>query len=175
MHISNLTVELLIEKLGLEPLPDEGGLFRQTYISSETIPARCLPSRYPRQDKAFGTAIFYLLTDAADSFSALHRLLTDEVYHYYLGDPLEVTLLYPDGTSQRVQLGHNILEGQQLQFVVPAGTWQGMRVAPGGSYGLIGTTMSPGYANEDFQLGQRSELLAQYPQERDPILALTRG
>jgi predicted cupin superfamily sugar epimerase len=99
-----LTPEKLIEHLGLERLPVEGGYFRQTYCAEEAIPRHALPDRYPT-DKPFSTAIYYLLTSDPDSFSALHKLPTEEVYHFYLGDPVELLLLYPDGGSERVILG----------------------------------------------------------------------
>ena len=115
-----LTAERLIGLLGLVPLPVEGGFFRQTYESDETLPAGALPARYGRP-KTFATAIYYLLTSDADSFSALHRLPTEEVYHYYLGDPVEMLLLHPDGRSERAVLGQDLLGGQHVQQVVPRG------------------------------------------------------
>ena len=106
--------------------------------------------------------------------SALHRLLSDEVYHFYLGDPLEMTLLYPDGSSQRIILGQDMLNNQHLQFAVPAGVWQGSQVLAGGSFSLVGTTMAPGFTPSDFQIGERKKLLALYPQQHQAIMALTR-
>ncbi len=98
------TAREIADALGLAPLPEEGGLYRQTYVADETIAAAALPPHYGR-DKAFSTAIYYLLTGEPDSFSALHRLPTDEVYHFYLGDPVELLELHPDGTRRRVLLG----------------------------------------------------------------------
>ena len=168
-----LTADHIIELLGLEPLPEEGGLFRQTYRSGEQIPAAALPSRYggPRR---FATAIYYLLTDAPDSFSALHRLKTDEVYHFCLGDPVEMLLLHPDGGSERPILGQDLAAGQQVQLVVPAGSWQGSRLMPGGRCALMGTTMAPGYEQDDFELGERERLLSGYPEQAELIRGLTR-
>jgi len=174
MPDSRLTAEQVIQALGLQPLPTEGGLFRETYQSSEMIPPAGLPERYPREARLFGTAIFYLLTNQPDSFSALHCLPTDEIYHFYLGDPLELTLLYPDGESRQVILGQSILEGQRLQFSVPCGVWQGSRLVPGGEFALVGTTMAPGFTPTDYEGGRRDALLADYPGERARILALTR-
>ena len=168
-----ITVEWLIEHFGLEPLPEEGGLFRQTYKAAETIPPGALPARY-QAGKAFGAAIVYLLTPDPDSFSALHRLPTDEIYHFYLGDPVELLLLYPDGGSERVMLGPDIRNGQRVQFVVPWGVWQGSRLNPGGRWALLGTTMAPGFENEDYVGGRRDELIAQYPAQADLIRQLTR-
>jgi hypothetical protein len=168
-----LTAKKLIEHLRLEPLLVEGGLFRQTYSAEERIPRSALPGRY-RGDKAFSTAIYYLLTSDADSFSALHQLPTDEVYHFYLGDPVEMLLLHPDGTSRRVVLGQEILHGQQVQFVVPRGVWQGSRLIPGGRFALLGTTMAPGFDETDYVGGDRQQLVARYPDQGELIRALTR-
>jgi uncharacterized protein len=169
-----LSAREIIQALRLEPLPGEGGLFRQSYLSGCEIPGQALPQRYDGKTHPCGTGIYYLLTDQPDSFSEFHCLLTDEVFHFYLGDPLEINLLFPDGSSQQVILGREILHGQQLQFTIPAGVWQGSCVAPGGKYTLIGTTMAPGYLQSDYTQGQREELSRQYPARRDWITRLTR-
>jgi hypothetical protein len=166
------TAQELIERLNLEPLPIEGGFFRQTYVSAETIPPSALPERY-RGDKPFSTAIYYLLTSDADSFSAMHRLPTDEVYHFYLGDPVEMLLLFPDGSGRRVVLGQDIAAGQHVQFLAPAGAWQGSRLIAGGHFALMGTTMAPGFDPTDFVSGRRAELVARYPNHANVIRALT--
>ncbi|MFQ5695874.1 MAG: cupin domain-containing protein [Terriglobia bacterium] len=168
-----LTAKQVIEHFKLGPLPVEGGYFRQTYCSEERIPRTALPERYARQ-KALGTAIYFLLTADPDCFSALHKLPTDEVYHFYLGDPVELLLLYPEGRSERVVLGQDILNGQQVQFVVPRGVWQGSRLKPGGNWALLGTTMAPGFDPSDYAGGERDELLRRYPGEAGMIRALTR-
>ena len=168
-----MTAKQLIEHLKLEPLPVEGGYFRQTYRSDETLARSALPARYP-SERVFGTAIYYLLSDEPDCFSALHRLPTEEIYHFYLGDPVELLQLHPDGPSQRVVLGPEIFGGQQVQFVVPRGVWQGSRLIPGGRWALLGTTMAPGYDASDFEGGEREALIQRYRQEADLIRALTR-
>jgi hypothetical protein len=169
----SLTPEKIIEILGLEPLPIEGGLFRQTYISSENIKKEHLPDRYVA-DKPFGTAIYYLLTSDPNSFSALHKLPTDEIWHFYLGDPVELFELHQDGSSRRLVLGQDILDGQMVQHVVPAGVWQGSRVIDGGEFALLGNTMAPGYTHEDYVGGERKTLMEMYPEEKDLIKELTR-
>lgn len=166
--------DALIERFDLKPLLFEGGLFVQTYRSDGMCPGDRLPARYAGLDHAFGSAILMLFTDDPDSFSALHRLTTDEIYHFYLGDPIELTLLYPDGDFQTVTLGQNVLAGEQVQFVIPAGVWQGSRLKPGGSYALFGTTMAPAFQVEDFAAAERESLLAAYPGARERIVALTR-
>jgi uncharacterized protein len=166
-------VRKLIEKLHLEPLSTEGGLFFQNYRSAEEIPLENLPKRYPSR-RRFGSAIYYLLTGKADSFSAMHKLLSDEIYHFYLGDPVEQLLLYPDGRSKRVILGQDILGDQNVQFVAPHGVWQGSHLLPGGKFALLGTTMAPGYEHDEFVLGRRDDLTSKYPQDADLIQKLTR-
>lgn len=167
------TAEQVIQHLGLIPLPVEGGMYLQTYKSSESIPHVALPSRY-RADKPFGGAIYYLLTDDPDSFSALHVLPTDEIFHFYLGDPVEMLNLYPDGNSQRIILGHDLLNGQTVQHVVPQGVWQGCYLMPPGKYALMGTTMAPAFTAGDYTGGERETLIRQYPHEADLIRRLTR-
>ncbi len=167
-----LTIAQLKTMLHLQPLVGEGGYYAESYRADETIAAAALPGRY-EGPRAYGTAIYYLLTP--DTFSALHRLKSDEVYHFYLGSPVEMLLLWPDGKSEVVLLGQDITAGQRLQVVVPRGVWQGSRLLPGDEYALLGTTMAPGFDPADFEGGAREELLRSYPQERERILVLTRG
>lgn len=164
----------LIERFGLRPLPGEGGLYAESYRSPSTIPPPALPPGYAAGPRTIGTAIYYLLTSAPDSFSALHRLAGDEIYHFYLGDPVEMLLLYPDGSSRQVTLGPDVLHGQEVQFVVPGGCWQGSRLLPGGRFALLGTTMAPGFDPADYAPADRSTLQASYPHERERIARLTR-
>ena len=171
----SLTAEQVIELLRLEPLPVEGGHYRVTYRADETLDAATLPERYggPR---AYGGAIYFFLH--GDNFSALHRLLTDEIYHFYLGQPVEMLLLYPDGHDEVVRLGTDLAAGERVQMVVPRGVWQGSRLAnPADSangFALMGTTMAPAYDQADFELGDRAALIAAYPQRAELIRALTR-
>ncbi|GAA3490876.1 cupin domain-containing protein [Streptomyces cremeus] len=119
-----------------------------------------------------GTAITVLLTSAPGDFSALHRLPTDEVWHFYQGDPLELLLLAPDGTGHRLRLGG--AEGA-VQHVVEAGTWMGARVAPGGVWSLFGTTMAPGFLPTDYEGGDAGELSASYPEHAELVRQLCRA
>ena len=169
-----LTTEQVIELLALNPLPIEGGHFRRTYYAAEQVPASALPARYGRPHR-FGGSIFYLLNDDPNSFSAMHTLPTDEIYHFYLGDPVELLLLHPDGKTARITLGSDLLNGQQVQFVAPRGVWQGSHLLPGGRWALMGTTMAPAYEDGDYIPGNRELLVAQYPDEADLICRLTRS
>lgn len=166
-----LQPERIIELLQLEPLPVEGGYFRQTYLAQEIVPQHALPERYPHA-KPLASAIYYLLY--GEHFSALHRLRTDEVYHFYLGDPVEMLLLYPDRTSAILTLGTDLGAGQRVQHVVPYGVWQGARIKRGGTFALLGTTMAPAFDPTDFELGDRDELIRMYPERAELIRLLAR-
>ena len=146
----------LIELLRLERLPVEGGHYRQTWRSEA------------------GTAIYYLLSDDPDSFSALHRLPTDEIYHFYLGDPVEMLMLHSGGRIENVTLGPDLLSGQHLQYVVPHGVWQGSRLRDGGRFALLGTTMAPGFDPRGYEGGTRERLIGEYPAAAAAIRRLTR-
>ena len=161
----------IIARLGLTPLPIEGGYFVETYRSGEIVPAGALPARYGR-DKAFSTAIYFLLTP--DTFSAMHRLRSDEVFHFYRGDPVRMLHLRPDGGHQILTLGGDVTAGESPQIVVPAGTWQGCRLVEGGCYALMGTTVAPAFDSEDYEQGNRDQLIRQYPECAELIRALTR-
>jgi uncharacterized protein len=174
MDTSAEMIEKIKSLYQLKPLPVEGGWFAETYRSSDEITPEGLPWRYPPESKPLGTAIFYLLTTDPDCFSALHQLPTPEIYHFYLGDPVEMLLLFPDSHSEHVILGQDILHQQYVQYVVPRGVWQGSRLAPGGKYALLGTTMAPGYTASDYVGGERSELEKLYPKDIDMIEVLTR-
>lgn len=166
-----MNIKRLIDHLELKPHPVEGGYFLETYRSEELIPVVGLPGRY-EGTRHFSTAIYYLLTP--QTFSAMHRLPTDEVFHFYVGDPVEMLQLFEDGSSQRYTLGHNILKGQDVQLTVPRMVWQGCRLRKGGTYALMGCTVAPGFDFQDYVPGKRAELIEQYPHEKNFIVQLTR-
>ena len=151
--------QTIIRQLGLHPHP-EGGFYRETYRSGEMIAAAALPPRYGK-DRSFSTAIYYLLTP--DSFSSLHRLQSDELFHFHLGDPVTMLQLYEPGRGETIVLGQDIAAGQQLQVVVPRGVWQGMFLNEGGRFALLSTTVSPGFDFEDFEVGTCDTLIRRYP------------
>jgi predicted cupin superfamily sugar epimerase len=166
-----MDVETIKQMLNLEPLPTEGGFFAEVYRSNEKLPQTCLPGRYAG-DRCLGTAIYFLLTN--DTFSALHRLKSDEVYHFYVGDPVEALLLREDGSGELITVGNDLLSGMRPQAVVPRGTWQGSRLKAGGTFALLGTTVAPGFEFADFELANRASLLTHYPAFAEIIHALTR-
>lgn len=167
-----VTARYLIETLRLEPLPIEGGIFHRTYFSDEVHPRATLPPRYP-SDRHFGSCILNL--HLPDSQQYLHRLLTDEVHHFYLGDPITFAMLFPEGRHEIRTLGPDLEAGHELQIVAPRGVWQGSFLTPGGphGFGLKGATMAPAFDFSDFQLGDRGDLLARYPNLADLVRRLT--
>jgi len=155
-----MDVKEIIERLELIPLPVEGGMYRQTYIS-----------RFMSDGRPVGTAIYYLLS--ANAFSHLHLLDADEIYHFYLGDPVELYRLDNNGNMSMILLGQDIKSGQQVQELVKQGVWQGSRLAAGGKWALLGTTVTPGYLDSGYTHANREKLIKSYPQHEEIIKALT--
>lgn len=165
----------LIAHFNMQRIPQEGAWFAVTYTSADELDGGLLPPRYAGQAHAAGGAILAVFTTR--DFSALHRLRTDEVWHFYSGAPLELLLLYPDGRGRTVTLGTNVLGGELAQFTVPKGVWQGAAPVDGtaGSFSFVGTQLAPGFEPSDFEIGYRDELAQQYPAFAKPIAGLTRN
>lgn len=166
-----LTAEQIRKHLKLQPHPAEGGYFVETYRAEHSLSPDALPPGYPGA-RAASTAIYYLLTP--DSFSAMHRLRGDEIFHFYLGDPVELLQINTNGVGEVFVLGQDIVSGMKPQHVVPGGAWQGSRLGTDGKYALLGTTVAPGFDYQDFEIGEREELVAKFPQWAEMIKALTR-
>jgi len=160
-----MTTEELKQLLGLEPHPVEGGCFRRTYTSPGTVDLA-------RANRALSTAIYYLLEPG--TFSEMHVLESDEIFHFYLGDPVEMLQLLPDGRSAIFTLGQDLNAGQHVQLVVPAGVWQGTRLIGDGKMALLGCTVTPGFDFADYRSAPADELIAKWPQETEAIRLLTR-
>lgn len=168
-----MTAREIIETLNLAPHPIEGGFFREMYRSAGSLPGTSLPGGYSsRSDRSFGTAIYYLLT--AETFSEMHRLPTEEVFHLYLGGPVRMLQLFPDGSGTEVLIGADLRQGQRPQVVVPPGVWQGSRLEPGVAFALLGATMAPGFDYADYEQGSRGELIERFPAHAGMIRELTR-
>jgi len=166
-----LTADSVIKKLRLIPHPLEGGYYAETYRSTDILSSSGLPERY-KCDKSMGTAIYYMLTP--DRYSELHRLPSDEIFHYYLGGSVTMLNLFPDGSGQVITLGDNLNRGEVPQLTVYKNAWQGMFLN-NGAFALLGTTMSPGYDDSDYERGTREKLTCRYPGFRDVIKRLTRS
>lgn len=148
----------------------EGGWFRETYRSGETVPAQALPERFTGS-RVFSTAIYFLLE--AGDISALHRIRSDEVWHFYAGSALLIHCIFPDGGYQALRLGANLAAGERFQMVVPAGCWFGAELAEEG-FALVGCTVSPGFDFADFEMADQQQLTETYPQHAELITRMTR-
>ncbi|MDQ3036425.1 MAG: cupin domain-containing protein [Myxococcota bacterium] len=159
-----LPLDELVRTLALEPHP-EGGFYRETYRSSVIVDT-------PRGPRPASTAIHFLVP--GDTFSALHRIASDEVWHHHAGAPLRVVQLDEHGARIDHLLGTDLARGQRPQAVVPAGAWFGAHVEDDGAWSLVGCTVAPGFDFADFELGDRDALLARFPQHAELVRRLTR-
>lgn len=158
-----------IRALGLVPHP-EGGFYRETYRAKEILAASGLPKRYSGR-RPLSTAIYFLLRSG--EVSKLHRLKSDEVWHFYDGSPLRLHILKPDGGYSAPVLGRRTGRRAEFQLVVPRGAWFGAEVVGRGSFSLIGCTIAPGFEFADFKLGRRADLIKRFPRRRRLIERLT--
>jgi predicted cupin superfamily sugar epimerase len=165
----NAEAQRWIEALRLQPHP-EGGYYREVYRSSQRLLGCCLFQH--EGPRVAATAIYFLLP--GEQFSALHRLRSDEIWHFYAGSPLTIHVIDPQGNLSQLKLGKDIENGESFQVVVPAGCWFGATVDEPDGYTLVGCTVAPGFEFEDFELGSRQQLIEQYPQHRELIERLTR-
>jgi predicted cupin superfamily sugar epimerase len=155
----------LVETLGLAPHP-EGGFYRETFRAERTLAVDGYEGV-----RAASTAIYFLLPSG--SFSAFHRVRSDEAWHFYDGDALELLTIEENGALALVTLGIDIARGQSPQHVVRAGVWQAARPR-GERHSLVGCTVAPGFDFRDFELPPRAELVARFPQHEKLIAELTR-
>ena len=167
-----MTADEVKRILGLQPHPVEGGWFVQTYKADEQIAAGALgDGRYPGA-RSTGTAIYYLLEPG--TFSEMHRLRSDEVFHFYMGDAVEMLQLHPDGRGERILIGTGLKAGERPQVLAPRGVWQGSRLKASGKWALMGCSVSPGFEYEDYEEGWRDRLSARWPEWAAMIAELTR-
>ena len=159
-----MTADEIKALLNLKPHP-EGGWYRQTYVCEVSVALL-------RGVRPYGTAIYYLLDES--TFSEMHMVASDEIFHFYLGDPVEMLQLLPSGGSAVFTLGADLRAGQHVQLTVPAGVWQGTRLVEGGKVALLGCTVTPGFNFADYRSGSYAELVATWPAEAERIRKLTR-
>jgi uncharacterized protein len=154
----------------LQPHP-EGGWYKETYRSKETIAASALPERFSGE-RCFSTAIYFLLEQG--NFSAFHKIKSDECWHFYAGETLHVYVLYDDGKMELIKLGNDIANGELFQYVVPANCWFASRPAAESTFCFVGCTVAPGFDFTDFEMAKENELLELYPQHEGVIKELCR-
>lgn len=164
-------IEALINHYHLLPHP-EGGFYRQTYSASEQILKSGLPERFDG-NRSFSTAIYFLLPHG--SFSAFHRIKSDEVWHFYEGCPLNIHVIHPNGDYECLKLGRNLNDGESYQLVVPANAWFASEpVGDAESFALVGCTVAPGFDFADFELADAKKLVEKFPTHEQLIRRLSR-
>jgi len=166
-----MTADEVKRILNLSQHPREGGYYVRTYESAEMLtPAAFADGRYAAS-RHTGTAIYYLLEP--DTFSEMHRLASDEIFHFYAGDTVEMLQLHAHGNGAIIHIGNRLELGERPQVAVPRGVWQGSRLAPGGKWALLGCTVSPGFDFADYEAGSREALSAGWPQFSRLVRELT--
>lgn len=158
-------IETFINQFQLQPHP-EGGYFRETYRDSGVIPQEALGKEFSGA-RNYSTAIYFLLPEGQKS--KLHRIKSDEVWHFYLGGPLTLIQISPAGEIQKITLGQNIKSGELLQHVVPKGFWFGATPNKGSAYSFVGCTVAPGFDFADFEMGEKEMLLKMFPHLKSGI------
>jgi hypothetical protein len=161
----------IIQNYQLLPHP-EGGWYKETYRSTESIAADALPKRF-NDSRSLSTAIYFLME--ANNFSAFHRIQSDECWHFYAGGTLEIYIIDLEGKLSVIPLGNHIDKGEFFQFVVPANCWFASKPAAGVAFSFVGCTVSPGFDFNDFELADSEMLTRLYPQHHDIIKSLSRS
>ena len=168
--------QIIIDWLKLQPNTQEGGYFAGTYTSTIGISSKDLPGFKPiKETRPICGAIYYFLDN--NGFSAMHKATGDMLYHFYSGDPVQMLLLYPENSLNKSEVcifTNDIASGGCPMKLIPGGTWLGSHLTPGGSYALMGVTMSPGFNPDDYEIAKRDDLIKQYPEQEALILDLTR-
>lgn len=165
-----ITVQQLIEKYQLLPHP-EGGYYCRTYASEESIASNALPKRFS-SDRLISTAIYFLLDGT--NFSAFHRIKSDELWHFYAGDGLQIYVIHPDGRGEILKLGNDLSNEFSFQHVVKAGCWFASKPITENGFSFTGCTVAPGFDFADFELAEKKELLKLYPEHEEWIEILCR-
>jgi predicted cupin superfamily sugar epimerase len=166
-----MTADKVKEILGLQPHPREGGWFVRTWESEEFVEASCFDDGRYDGARRTSTAIYYLLEPG--TFSEMHRLESDEIFHHYIGGAVEMLQLFEDGHSERVVIGKDLEAGERPQHVVRRGVWQGSRLLVQEGWALLGCTVSPGFEFVDYEDAGVEELVAKWPGEAEMIWGLT--
>lgn len=178
-----IDAEFIIRKLELEKHISEGGYFKESYRSPCMISNNGFHNKkqgheiseetpYPEKIRPASTLIYYLLV--GNQYSAIHRVQSDEIWHFYLGSPVTIHLINEDRISPRIQLGNNLENDENIHYIVKKDTWFCAEINNKTSFALMGCTVSPGFDFEDFELGNKDKLILQYPQHKDLIERFTK-
>ena len=162
--------EYWIGTLGLTEHP-EGGYFKETYRSEESLEASKLPARYS-DGRSISTSIYFLLTD--EKVSNFHRLNSDEIWHFHAGGTGRIHFISPEGDYYFREIGSAVEQGQAFQVIIPRHSWFAAEVTQGG-FVLVGCTVAPGFDFGDFELAERESLVAEHPKRAELIRRFTRA
>ncbi len=155
-----LTADEIRTLLKLEPNAT-CGFVRVTFVSKQSIAAGGLPAPFA-DGRPLGSALYFLVTPAAPV--RLHRIRNEQLYHYYLGDPLEVFLLHADGTTERIIVGPDLRSGHRVQLLIPGNTFHTARLIGRRHWFLGASTEWPGVVPAaDVEIGNLDELAGKYP------------
>jgi|ERR1043165_2610187 predicted cupin superfamily sugar epimerase len=154
-----------VEKFQMQLHP-EGGWFRETYRSDEIVMGEHLPNRFG-DGRSFCTAIYFLLE--GEQFSSFHRIKSDELWHFYAGEALDIYMIDADGKLQVIKLGSDPENGEVFQAVVKAGSWFASKPARQNSFAFVGCTVAPGFDFADFELAKGDILSKEFPQHKEVI------
>ncbi|MGQ9706185.1 MAG: cupin domain-containing protein [bacterium] len=163
-------VDDIINILGLRHLELEGGYYHELYRSPIIIRGESFGDKKIRK-RSICSSIYYLLS--GKMVSKLHSLKYDEIYHFYMGEPVKILLLFPNGDGEILTLGTDLLAGERPQIIVPAGVWQGLWIEKKQAFSLMGTVVAPGFDTSDRIMGKRKNLIKEYPQFEGIIKRLT--
>ena len=166
-----MTADEVKKILGLVKHPREGGWYVRTWESEEFVAASCFEEGRYEGARRTSTAIYYLLEP--ETFSEMHVLKSDEIFHHYMGGAVEMLQLFDDGRSERIVIGKDLEAGERPQHVVRAGVWQGSRLLRSEGWALLGCTVSPGFEFVDYEDASAEELVAKWPGEAEMIRWLT--
>jgi len=162
---ADLTAEEICSLLELEPNAT-CGFVRVTFTTTLSIAPGGLPAPFA-DGRPLGSALYFLVTPGAPV--RLHRIRNDQLYHYNLGDPLEVFLLHAGGSSERVILGPDLRGGQRLQLLIPGNTFHTARLLGQGRWFLGASTEWPAVVPSDVEIGDVDALAASHPDVAEDI------
>lgn len=160
-----------IEKLDLKKHP-EGGYFKEVYRSEEIVKKEHLPKHFSG-NRCFSTSIYFLLEGS--EYSAFHKIMSDEIWHFYSGTSLTIFVINNDGKLEKIYLGNKPDKGEKLQAIIKKGCWFAVKVNNKNSYGLVGCTVAPGFDFNDFELAKKDNLIKLYPEHKAIIEELSVG
>ncbi|MFH1263460.1 MAG: cupin domain-containing protein [Pseudomonadota bacterium] len=155
----------IIRLLDLKPLPEEGGYYKEIFRAEGKIPGGTLPNH--SGERSYCTIIYYLVTPT--EFSGLHKVRSDEIFHFLRGDPVEMVQIADNGRLTRIRIGFDLPHGLLPHVVVPAGVWQGTKLTAEGAWALLVCTVAPGFEFADFEGGSYDRLSRLFPQHKEII------